>query len=160
MRYFLSLGSNLGDRAENLSRALCFLEEEGAKIMKASSLYETQSVDLPAQPLFLNQVLEVEADLNPFDLLSMVKKIEKAMGRKILKAKGPRIIDIDILLAEGTVIQTKELKIPHPRMEKRNFVLVPFKEISPKTIHPLLKEMIEDLWQKSDDKAVVRIIKR
>jgi len=159
MKYFLSLGSNLGDRAKNIEQALAFLEEEGTKIIKSSSLYETQPVDIPSQLWFFNQVVEVETDLNPSNFLRLVKKIEKKMGRKPLYPKGPRIIDIDILLAEGNVIQTKELVIPHPRMEKRNFVLVPFKEISPETLHPIFMEKIEDLWKRSKDSSLVRLIR-
>lgn len=160
MRYFLSLGSNLGDRGKNLAQALTFLEEEGMKIIKSSSIYETQPVDLPSQPWFFNQIVEVEIVLNPFNFLHLVKKVEKKMMRKPLYSKGPRIIDIDILLAEGTVVLTKELKIPHPRMEKRNFVLVPLKEISPETLHPILMEKVEDLWKKSRDKGIVKQINK
>lgn len=160
MKYFLSLGSNLGDRAKNLAQALVFLEEEGAKIIKSSSLYETQPVDFPSQPWFFNQVVEVEIGLNSFEFLHLIKKIEKKMGRRLINPKGPRIIDIDILLAEGTIIRTRELKIPHPKMEKRNFVLIPFKEISPETRHPLLMERIEDLWKKSKDEGIVRQINK
>lgn len=158
MRYFLSLGSNLGDRAKNLAKAISLLEKQGVKVMQASSLYETEPVDFPDQPWFFNQVIEVETDRKPSDFLNLVKKAESKIGRKTLKTKGPRIIDIDILLAEQVVIQKDELVIPHPRMETRNFVLVPLKEISPETIHPILKVKIEDLWKRSRDKAAVRKI--
>lgn len=158
MKYFLSLGSNLGHRAKNLAKATYFLEEEGLKVNKTSSVYETQPVDFPDQPWFFNQVIRVETSLDPFELLRLLKKIEKRMGRKILEKKGPRIIDIDILLAEQTVVQTDELAIPHPRMESRNFVLVPLKEISPDFIHPIMKVTIENLWKTSKDKATVRKI--
>lgn len=160
MRYFLSLGSNLGDRMKNILQALAFLEEKGAKIVNSSSLYKTQPVDFPSQLWFFNQVVEVEAKIDPFDFIDLIKKIERKMGRKTGRPKGPRIIDIDILLAGEMVIQTKELKIPHPRMEKRNFVLVPFKEISAETLHPILKEKIENLWKKSKDDGIVRKIYR
>lgn len=159
MRYFLSLGSNLGDREKNLSHALALLEREGAEILKISSLYETQPVDSPAQPWFYNQLVEVRTKANPEIFLSLIKKIEQKMGRKRWIRKGPRIIDIDIILAEGNVIHKKELKIPHPRMEKRNFVLLPFVEISPDTVHPVLNEDMKTLWKKSDDRSVVKQIK-
>jgi len=160
MRYFLSLGSNIGDREKNLSRALFALEKEGVEILKISSLYETQPVDFPSQPWFYNQLVEVRTKANPESLLGVVKKIEQKMGRKSRQKTRPRIIDIDIILAEGTVIQKKELKIPHPRMEKRNFVLLPFVEISPDTVHPVFNEDMKTLWKKSDDRSTVKQIKR
>ncbi len=160
MRYFLSLGSNLGDREKNINHALFSLEKEGVEIMKVSSLYETQPVDFPSQPWFYNQLLEVRTKADPESLLELVKKIEKKMGRKRGQKKGPRIIDIDIILAGTTVIQKKELKIPHPRMEKRNFVLLPFVEISPDTVHPVLNEEIKTLWEKSEDRSIIKKIKR
>jgi len=159
MRYFLSLGSNLGDREKNLTHALFLLEKEGVKILKISSLYETQPVDFPSQPWFYNQLVEVRTKANPEALLNLVKKIEQEMGRKHRQKKGPRIIDIDIILAEGIVIRKKELKIPHPRMEKRNFVLLPFVEISPDTVHPVFNEDMKTLWKKSDDRSTVKQIK-
>lgn len=160
MKYFLSLGSNLGDRGKNLSRALYLLKRGAVKIHKTSSLYETEPVDYRSQPWFLNQVAQVSADLNPIAFLSFIKEIEQKMGRKSAAQKEPRIIDIDILLAERTVIQTKELEIPHPRMEKRNFVLIPLKEISPHTVHPVLNLRIEDLWKNSKNHSVVRQINK
>jgi 2-amino-4-hydroxy-6-hydroxymethyldihydropteridine diphosphokinase len=158
MRYFLCLGSNLGDRAKNLERAIVLLEEAGVKIVQRSSVYETQPVDLTSQPWFFNQVVEAESDLNAHDLLGMIKNIEKRIGRKALFPRGPRLIDIDILLAEEGVVQTKELAIPHPRLDKRNFVLIPLSEISPQSIHPLLGEKIEDLCRKSKDTSLVKKI--
>jgi len=159
MRYFLSLGSNLGNRRKNLARALFLLEKEGVEILKISSIYETQPVDFPSQPWFYNQLVEVKANANPRAFLDLVKKIEQEMGREAGTPKSPRIIDIDIILAEGTVLRTKELEIPHPRMEKRNFVLLPFLEISPDTVHPILKENMKDLWKKSNDPSIVKQIK-
>jgi len=158
MRYFLSLGSNLGDKAQNLIDALSFLKKEKIKILKCSSLYETQPVDYPCQPWFYNQVIEAETDLNPFDLLALIKKIETKMGRESNASKKPRIIDIDILLAEDVVISTSQLTIPHPRLEKRNFILIPLDEMSSHVRHPLLKKTIQQLLAKSEDKAIVRKI--
>jgi len=159
MQYFLSLGSNLGDRRKNLDRALSLLKKEGVEILKISSLYETQPVDFPSQPWFYNQLIEVEANVDPEAFLDLLKKIEQKLGRKRGIQKGPRIIDMDIILAEGNVIREKELKIPHPRMEKRNFVLLPFVEISPDTVHPVLNENMKDLWKKSNDRSIVKQIK-
>ena len=160
MRYFLSLGSNLGDRQKNLAHALTLLEREGVEILKTSSLYETQPVGSPAQPWFYNQLVEARIKANPEALLDLIKKIEQKMGRKRTTKKEPRIIDIDIILAEGKVIHKKELKVPHPRMEKRNFVLLPFVEISPDTVHPVLNEDMKTLWKKSGDRSIVKQIKK
>lgn len=160
MRYFLSLGSNLGDKEKNLTLALFLLEKEGVEILKMSSLYETQPVDFPSQPLFYNQLVEVRTKAKPEALLDLVKKTEQKMGRKRGQEKGPRIIDIDIILAEDSVIRKKDLKIPHPRMEKRNFVLLPFVEISPDTVHPVFNEDMKTLWKKSNDRSIVKQIKR
>ncbi len=160
MRYFLSLGSNLGNKEKNLTLALFSLEKEGVEILKMSSLYETQPVDFPSQPWFYNQLVEVRTKANPETLLDLVKKIEQKMGRKCGQKKGPRIMDIDIILAEDSVIRKKELKIPHPRMEKRNFVLLPFVEISPDTVHPVFNQDMKTLWKKSDDRSIAKQIKR
>ncbi len=160
MRYFLSLGSNLGDKEKNLTFALFSLEKKGVEILKMSSLYETQPVDFPSQPWFYKQLVEVRTKAKPEALWGLVKKIEQKMGRKRGQKKGPRIIDIDIILAEESVIQKKELKIPHPRMEKRNFVLLPFVEISSDTVHPVINEDMKTLWKKSDDRSIVKQIKR
>ena len=160
MKYFLSLGSNLGDKEKNLTLALFLLEKEGVEILKMSSLYETQPVDSPSQPWFYNQLVEVRTKANPEALLDLVKKIEQKMGRKRGQKNGPRVIDIDIILAEDSVIRKKDLKIPHPKMEKRNFLLLPFMEISPDTVHPVFNEDMKTLWKKSDDRSIVKQIKR
>lgn len=159
MRYFLCLGSNLGDREKNLERALSLLRKKGVRIIQLSSVFETQPVDLPSQPWFFNQVIEIETGIDPSGLLDLVKGIEESMGRNTLIQKGPRVIDIDILLAEDKVIHTRKLSIPHPRLSERNFVLIPFAEISPETVHPLLKETIQSLLEKSNDRSIVKPVK-
>ncbi len=160
MRYFLCLGSNLGDREKNLEQAHSLLKEEGIRIIQLSSVYETQPMDLHCQPWFCNQVIEIETGIAPPGLLDLIKRIEKLMGRNTLIQKGPRVIDIDILLAEDKIIHTQELRIPHPRLDKRNFVLIPFAEISPQTVHPLLKENIQTLLVRSSDRLTVKPIKK
>lgn len=159
MRYFLCLGSNIGNKSKNLEQALHLLEKEGSQVVKKSSIYETEPIDSPGQPWFLNQVVEVSTELKPLDLLTALKKIERQMGRKPTAQNEPRVIDVDILLAGKAVIRTKELEIPHPRMEKRNFVLIPLKEISPGTIHPRRNVSIEYLWKKSKDNSAVKKFK-
>ncbi|MFQ6082959.1 MAG: 2-amino-4-hydroxy-6-hydroxymethyldihydropteridine diphosphokinase [Candidatus Aminicenantia bacterium] len=156
MLYFLSLGSNIGDKRKNLAKAISLLSKLKIKIKRSSSLYSTQPVDFLTQDWFYNQVIEIETNLDPFCLLQVIKEIEKNMGRERSIHKGPRIIDIDILLAEDIIIQSKELTIPHPRMHLRNFVLIPLAEISPLSFHPLRKERIGDLLAKSKDNSLVR----
>ncbi|MEW5902500.1 MAG: 2-amino-4-hydroxy-6-hydroxymethyldihydropteridine diphosphokinase [Acidobacteriota bacterium] len=160
MRYFLSLGSNLGKKRRNLSRALNSLEEAGIEVVRASSIYRTQPVDFAGQPWFYNQVVEVEAPFAPPELLDIVQRIEKGQGRRRTRRKGPRPIDIDILLAENRVIATKRLVIPHPRMAGRNFVLVPLAEIASHTAHPVLKRKVSELKKKSTDPSAVKKLSR
>jgi 2-amino-4-hydroxy-6-hydroxymethyldihydropteridine diphosphokinase len=159
VRYFLSLGSNLGNKKKNLARAIFFLKKKGTQILRASSHYKTQPVDVLNQPWFLNQVIEIESNLNPFALLRAVKNIEEKMGRKPTVDKGPRVIDIDLLLAENAILHTKNLIIPHPRLAQRNFTLAPLAEIAPEAIHPVLKAKMEDLWKNSKDRSIVKKIK-
>ncbi len=156
MKYFLSLGSNLGRKRANLVRAAGLLGENGISILRSSSVYRTEPVDVPDQPWFYNQVLEVDAPFNPLALLTVVKSIEWAMKRAPAVDKGPRTIDIDILLAGRTIVQTRRLMIPHPRLAGRNFVLVPLREIAPHAVHPKLHERIDVLAKMSKDRAVVR----
>lgn len=158
MRYYLSLGSNLGNKRRNLTRALSWLEKGGVKILSISSVYETQPVGYDDQPWFLNQVAEVGAELNPHSLLQVIKKIERRMKRDSPVEKGPRTIDIDILLAENAVIETENLVIPHPRLAERNFILLPMMEIAPEAVHPLMEMNIQELWMKSKDTSVVKKI--
>jgi len=156
MRYYLSLGSNLGDKRKNLGQGLGLLAQGGVRIIRASSVYRTQPVDHQDQPWFYNQVIEVSTPFNPYGLLGLIKKIERTLGREPSQRRGPRPLDIDILLAQGRIIQTQRLVIPHPRMHQRNFVLAPLKEISPETIHPLYKKKIVELWKKTSDRSAVR----
>ena len=155
MKYFLSLGSNVGDRIKNLKRAIELLKERNVEIIKSSSIYYTQPVDYLNQRWFYNLAIEVITELKPLQLLKSIKVIEKEMGRKCYVEKGPRIIDIDILLAENMVVNTSKLTIPHPRMHLRNFVLIPLAEISPDAFHPVLKEKVKELLAKSKDNSTV-----
>ncbi len=158
MKYFLSLGSNLGRRSQNLARALKLLEKAGIKILKASSIYKTQPVGFKNQPWFYNQVIQVETSLDPFSLLSLLKKIEGQLKRKKTFRYGPRSIDLDLLLAEKSVINTRNLKIPHPRMHQRRFVLEPLNEIAPNAFHPVKRKKIRSLLKElADDSVVLRL---
>ena len=155
MTYFLGLGSNLGRPERNLARAVDLLRAGGVEVVRASSVYRTEPVDHPGQPWFLNQVLEVRTDLDPTSLLRVAQSIEAAMKRVRTVAKGPRTIDIDILLAEDLVLEIDDLTIPHPRLALRNFVLVPLVEIAPAAVHPVLRKTAAQLLRESPDMARV-----
>jgi 2-amino-4-hydroxy-6-hydroxymethyldihydropteridine diphosphokinase len=133
------------------------LEESGFIVKKTSSLYETSPWGVTNQPYFLNLVLKGETKLSPEELLKKIKNIEKAMGRKTLEKWGPRIIDIDILFYKEKIINTPLLKIPHPQLHKRAFVLVPLKEIAPRLIHPLLKKTGQQMLDNLSDKGSVML---
>jgi 2-amino-4-hydroxy-6-hydroxymethyldihydropteridine diphosphokinase len=155
MAYFLSLGSNMGNASRNLERARRLLERGGVEVFKVSSVYRTEPVDLADQPWFFNQVVEIRTDLGPRELLAMVKSIEVKMKRALSVPKGPRKIDIDILLAGKTVLETPGLTIPHPRLALRNFVLVPLREIAPRAVHPVLRKTVRVLAGESPDHSAV-----
>jgi 2-amino-4-hydroxy-6-hydroxymethyldihydropteridine diphosphokinase len=134
---YLALGSNLGDREANLLKALEWLETADAQIARRSSLYETEPQELREQPWFLNQVVEIGTTLSPLELLARIREIERELGRKRVVAKGPRTIDIDILLYGEAIMNTPELQIPHPRLADRRFVLEPLAELAPDLRHPV-----------------------
>jgi|Deesub1362A_J573_1020465.scaffolds.fasta_scaffold00733_13 2-amino-4-hydroxy-6-hydroxymethyldihydropteridine diphosphokinase len=127
----LAFGSNLGERTFFLKKACEYLKNEGIKIRKMSSVYESLPEGFTEEPLFLNMVVEVETELSPFELLKRTQKIERILGRSKKGRKGPRTIDIDIIFYNDIRIDSKELKIPHPRAFERDFVLKPLLEINP-----------------------------
>jgi len=153
---YLSLGSNMGDREKNLRMAIDELPHAGVAIAKVSSFYETEPVDFLDQPWFLNCVVEAETHFDPFMLLRALREIETKMGSKKLVAKGPRLIDMDILLYGSETIDTPDLQVPHPRMHLRRFVLVPLAEIAPSLRHPSWAKTISELAAVTTDRSEVR----
>ncbi len=153
---YLSLGSNIGDRAGNLKRAIDALPAHGVRVIRQSHFYETEPVELREQDWFLNCVVEVQTDLQPPELMRGLLTIEQWMGRQRLVPKGPRIIDIDILLYGSVILKQPQLEIPHPRLAARRFALVPFAEIAPNAMHPVLAKTIRELLEITPDNSEVR----
>ncbi len=152
---YLALGANLGDREQNLRRAI---ERIGAfvHVTRVSSIYETEPWGVKEQPWFLNQVLAGTTNLSPVDLLRRVKKIEIEMGRAEGIRFGPRPIDIDILFYDHVIQLSPALTIPHPRLHERAFVLIPLNEIAPDFVHPRLRVPVRDLLARLDSDEQVK----
>jgi 2-amino-4-hydroxy-6-hydroxymethyldihydropteridine diphosphokinase len=144
---YIGIGSNLGDREFNCKQAIGLLRQKGTTVIKESSPCETKPWGVTDQPLFLNMAIEIETDLKPFELLRTLKDIENEMGRKETFLWGPRIIDLDILLYDNNIVDEEGLRIPHPHMQDREFVLRPLCEIAGDVIHPSLLLSIEELLQ-------------
>ncbi len=153
---YLALGTNLGQRLENLDQALKHLACE-INIRKCSSIYETPPWGVTEQPRFLNQVIQGTTLLPPHALLDFLKKIERKMGRVEMVRFGPRVIDLDILLYDERRVNTPRLQIPHPRMHERAFVLVPLVEIEPTLVIPGQRQTIADLLNGLDQNGIIRV---
>ena len=152
---YLGLGSNLGDREANLEKALQLLGQM-LTVEQLSSVYETRPMGYEEQPLFLNAVCHATTEIGPFQLLSLVKGIEVALGRVPSFPNAPRLIDIDILLYGNLVIEAPQLVIPHPRLEERAFALVPLAEIAPDLIHPVSNRSIQELANRVQERGGVK----
>lgn len=155
---YVSLGSNLGDRAANLLLGVRGMMDAGLPVTRLSHIYESEPVETFAQPHFLNMVAELSvANLpSPEQMLARMLRVEYSLGRKREVSKGPRVIDLDLLLHSDHVTSTEFLTLPHPRLHLRRFVLEPLAELAPTLMHPTLKVTIATLLGKVDDVSEVR----
>lgn len=142
---YIALGSNLGDKEKNLRRALLLLTQQGVEVVRVSSFLSTEPYGVTDQPQFLNAVACVRTSLAPLALLDVLLATELAMGRVRLRHWGERNIDLDLLLYEEVVLDTPRLRLPHPDMQNRDFVLLPLAEIAPELKHPTLQKTIWEL---------------
>lgn len=150
---FLALGTNLGDRLANLSAVLEVMPPS-IKVLARSPIYETPPWGVLDQPAFLNQVIEVETDLSPNELMKTIKQLERELGRTPGIRYGPRLIDLDILFYDHLVMESDSLVIPHPRLAERAFVLVPLADLAPGFVHPVLGQMVEELLGNVDRSGI------
>jgi len=153
---YIALGTNIGEREDNLRAAIRHLADVGVRVRRVSSVYETEPVDYLDQDWFLNAVLEAQTELDALDLLRALRLIETRMGSRKAFAKGPRLIDLDVLLYAMETVDTPELQVPHPRMLDRNFVLVPLAEIAPTLRHPAWKSGVTQLLATTRDHSQVK----
>ena len=161
-RAYIGIGSNLGDRKANALEAVDRVSKlPTTRVVRASSLYESEPLG-DAKTWFVNSVIEIETDFPPDELLKRLKAIEKAMGRKRVKGKrwGSRVIDLDILLCDQEVVEKRTLKVPHPEMHKRRFVLMPLAELAPHVVHPQLGHSVSALLATVKDEKRVTLLPR
>jgi 2-amino-4-hydroxy-6-hydroxymethyldihydropteridine diphosphokinase len=154
---YLSLGTNIGDKAANLRAAITSLADLSVRVTRVSSIYETEPVDYLDQAWFLNCVVEGQTEVRPVELLRRLRKLETQMGSKKEFVKGPRLIDLDILLYGDEIIDVPGLKVPHPRMHLRRFVLVPLTEIAPTLHHPSWPGTVADLIAATPDQSQIKL---
>jgi 2-amino-4-hydroxy-6-hydroxymethyldihydropteridine diphosphokinase len=152
---YLSLGSNIGDREANLRDAIARMPPS-VRVLRVSPIYETEPLDYTGQAWFLNLVVEAETALSPTKLLSRVAAIERALGRSRTIPKGPRTIDIDILLYGDVVVGAAKLQVPHPRMAARRFVLAPLADLAPDLRHPVTRQTVREMLQAAPPQAILR----
>ncbi len=156
-KVFLALGSNIGNRSENLKKSIDLLSEN-VKIEKISKVYISKAVGYEEQPYFYNMALKGYTSLPPEKLLKFIKQVEKDVGRIYRFHWGPREIDIDILFYENMVINSKKLTIPHPRIQERDFVLKPLMDLEPDFLHPVLKKSVKELYLELTDFSITGML--
>ena len=147
MAIYIALGSNLGDKENNMKEALQRLTQKGVTVCKVSDFMATRPYGVTDQPDFLNAVAEIKTDYSPTELLRILLQVEQEMGRKRIRHWGERNIDLDLLLYDDRIIDLPELQVPHPDMQNRDFVLRPLVQIAPDTVHPVLGKTIRQLWE-------------
>lgn len=155
---YLGTGTNLGDRRANLRLAIEQIENRVGEVLKVSKIYQTAAWGITEQPAFLNQVILIETDLEPTSVLAEVLSIEIEMGRIREQKWGTRVIDIDILYYGNKIVNLPHLKIPHPYIQSRNFVLIPLSEIAPDYVHPVFNLSNEQLYKQSEDSSDVDVL--
>lgn len=156
---YVSLGSNLGDRAGNLLLAMRGMIDAGLDVIRLSRIFETEPIETVAQPPFLNQVAELRGNTlpGPEELMARLLRVEYALGRTRERPMGPRTIDLDLLLYRNETSDTHFLTLPHPRLHRRRFVLEPLAELAPKVVHPTLNKTIGELLEELDDASEVKL---
>lgn len=153
---YLLLGSNLGDCEANIHEAIGLIANSHSVIISKSSVYKTAPWGIADQPDFLNQAICVETTARPDELMASLQQIEQKIGKRMVRKWGERVIDIDILFYDDLIIDQAGLCIPHPRIQERNFTLVPLKEIAPKLLHPVLKKTIAEICEECNDILYVK----
>ena len=159
MKAYVSLGSNLGDRAGNLLLGIRGMLDANLEVIRLSQIYESEPVETFAQPAFLNMVAELGGKTlpQPEELMARLLRIEYALGRRRDVAMAPRTIDLDLLFYQDRTSATELLTLPHPRLHQRRFVLEPLNELAPTFVHPIFNKTIGELLEQSDDDSDVRL---
>ena len=147
MAIYIALGSNLGNKEKNLQEALRLLQKKGIQVVAVSDFITTQPYGVTDQPEFLNAVAEIKTEKPPVELLYVLLETEQEMGRRRIRRWGERNIDLDLLLYDGQIIDLPDLKVPHPDMQNRDFVLRPLAQIAPDAVHPVLHNTMRGLWE-------------
>jgi len=159
---FIGLGANLGEPAAQIQSALALLEQNSVRVERASSLYRTEPVGAaPPEPWFINGVVQAASHHDPLELLRVCQGVELALGRERPPGHarhGPRTIDLDLLMMEEMLVESRELTLPHPELARRRFVLLPLAEIAPDRRHPRLGLTVRELLERCPDRSVVERI--